>query len=293
LIACAPAAAQVPEPTPEADIDQAATPTEPVAMLDVSPDDWFYRHITSGLRFGIIRGAGEERFEPNRSVTHVEFITMLERLHETWSEPIGTSGVGGFYELYLDWAVKMGIIHGDEYGDLMPDSFITREQMAVIVHWYITTFDLWEYVRHERGAVPAHDYSEMSYWAQGAIDELRGTYLATVNPEFPRYYFRPQDYAIRAEALAILTSMAARIRLMALFNIQPTPGMGYAGYIFQLVEGAVIPEGEHRGVRLIHTNLNMFVARSLEDIINFIDPEFIMYIEPDYVNARRPLISIE
>ena len=42
LIACAPAAAQAPEPAP----------AEPVVFVDVSPDDWFYQAVIIGAILG-------------------------------------------------------------------------------------------------------------------------------------------------------------------------------------------------------------------------------------------------
>jgi len=184
-----------------------------IVFVDVSQDDWFHRYVTLGLRFGIIKGVsdnGSLRFEPNRSVTRAEFITMLGRLHEYGNETIGTPDEGAFYERYLDWAVQMGIIHGNEYGDLMPKAFVTREQMAVIVVRYINVFQLWRYVRYEGITTTGtfHDYNEMSFWASGAIESLRTNLLAFGSHE---NYFRPRDETTRAETLAILATIALRL----------------------------------------------------------------------------------
>ena len=225
-------AAQAPEP-PAAGINQAVTPAEPVAvadvspaaqtpapppaepvaMEDVSPDDWFYRHVTNGLRFGLIEGVGDGRFEPYRYVTRAEFITMLGRLHEYGNETIGTPGDGEFYTRYLEWAVELGIIQGNEYGDLMPDTYITREQMVVIADRYIMASGLWMYVRYANGAtIPPRfrDRPLISPWALTAASSLGQIRLGVSRPGFGGY-FRPQDNAIRAEALAQLTVIALRL----------------------------------------------------------------------------------
>ena len=176
---------------------------------DVSPDDWFYRYVTNGLRFGLIEGVGDGRFEPNRNVTRAEFITMLGRLHEYGNETIGTPGDGPFYERYLDWAVEMGIIHGNQYGDLMPHTFITREQMAVIVNRYIRVFELHEYV-NPRGMVLMMSFpdSDISYWARGPVEFLRVSQLVFGTSIWS---FRPRDNATRAEVLAILVRICSAV----------------------------------------------------------------------------------
>ena len=185
-------------------------------MEDVSPDDWFYGYVADGLRFGLIEGVGGGRFEPNRSVTRAEFITMLGRLHEYGNETIGTPGEGPFYERYLDWAVELGIIHGNEHGDLMPQAFITREQMAVIVARYIGAFGLLvRPIDPDMPRIPppepVADHRDISEWAQGGtftlryIEIMRGIRIDTV------LYFKPQAHASRAEALTVLVRLHNRI----------------------------------------------------------------------------------
>jgi len=184
-----------------------------VVFDDVSQDDWFSRYVTMGLRFGIIHGVsdnGSLRFEPDRSVTRAEFITMLGRLHEYGNETIGSPDDETFYESYLNWAMENGIIHGNEYGDLMPESFITREQMAVIVYRYITIFDLWGYVKYGGFTTTAvfGDFHGTSYWARIAIEYLRTNRLAF---GIRGNSFRPHDTATRAETLATLAATALRL----------------------------------------------------------------------------------
>ena len=213
LIACAPAAAQTSEPAPEADNNQAVTSAEPVVFVDVSPDDWFYRHVMNGLRFGLIEGTDGGRFEPDRYVTRAEFITMLGRLHEYGNETIGTPGVGEFYTRYLDWAVEMSIIHGEEYGDLMLNVYIAREQMTVLVFRYIDAFELWIYALYVNGptiSASFQDYHLISCWAKTAAETLGEWNLSVSRPGFPGY-FRPQDYATHAEVVGQLAITALRL----------------------------------------------------------------------------------
>ena len=191
------------------DVDVEASTLE---MDDVSPDDWFYRYVVDGLRFGLITNESDEgfRFEPDRYVNLGEFITMLGRLHEYGHGTIGTPADGPFYERYLAWAVEMGIICSNEYWDVMPCTLITREIKAVIVYRYINVFDLHDYFRHIYPVTEMvfGDYQEMSYWAQTPVERLRSSLMV-----FSRYwdYFEPHDFVTHAEALQILIRVCSAV----------------------------------------------------------------------------------
>jgi len=188
------------------------TEPPPIEMEDVSQDDWFYRYVVAGLRFGIITSVSGDtfRFVPDRNVTRGEFITMLGRLHEYEHGTIGTPGNGPFYQRYLEWAVEVGIIHGNQHGDLMPRSLVNREQKAVIVYRYIDVFDLREYFMHMYPVTGRTfgDYWEMSSWARGPVEYLRTNLLVHSRHE---RFFEPHYNVTRADALQILIRITSAI----------------------------------------------------------------------------------
>jgi len=181
-------------------------------MEDVSPDDWFYRYVKAGLRFGLITAdeINNQRFEPDSVVTQGEFITMLGRLHEYGHGTIGTPDDGPVYERYVEWALERGIIHRYRYWELMPRAPITREQKAVIVHRYIEAYDFWDYLLHDQMLTMAYfwDADEMSYWAQGPVERLRLRLLVFGGY---RQYFKPHIPANRAVAIAILSGVGSAV----------------------------------------------------------------------------------
>lgn len=77
--------------------------------------------------------------------------------------------------------------------------------------------------------------------------------------------------------------------LANIFNIYYTQNAPYAGYIFRLVENAIVPFIENANIGIIHAASNLFVANTLEDIASFIDPVYILYIEPDYIIHLDPM----
>ena len=200
-------------------------PPDTIEMVDVSPDDWFYPYIVAGLRFGLIEGESGGYFEPDRNVTVAEFVTMLGRLHEYGNDTIGTPGEGEPYERYLNWAAELELditrvrrrnqgveyIEYVQYIDLaLPNESITREQMAVMVSRYISTFELWDYFRHgfAMGMISFGDF-DTSDWALGTIELLRTSLLVYSEPGENR--FRPRDYATRAEVVEILVKVCSAV----------------------------------------------------------------------------------
>ena len=189
-------------------------------IKDVSPDDWFYRYVVAGIRFGVIRdergGGGDDesdepmRFEPDSVITQGEFITMLGRLHEHGNRAIGASGDGPDYEQYMTWAIDVGIIRDNMGWDLTPCASINREQMIVLVYGYIVVFDLHDYLHHgyEMIWMRYNDHYEISRWARGQAERLR---VMLIMPGRDGLYFMPHDTVSRADALQILVSVGSAV----------------------------------------------------------------------------------
>jgi len=185
------------------------TPAEPVEasdFQDVSSEDWFYRYVVGGLRFGLVTYTRENGlyFEPYRDVTLEEFITMLGRLHEYSGETIRES--------YIEWASGAGLIGGEGLENLDPYGPITRERMAVIVDRYIWGFDLWELFNMATpNLMSPQDRREVSSWAVQAVSRMAIRRLVAADHSGGPWYYRPQANATRAEVLSVLVPMCRTI----------------------------------------------------------------------------------
>ena len=177
---------------------------------DVSSDDWFYRYVLAGLRFGLIDvGRDNYHFEPDRYVTQGEFITMLGRLHEFGHGTIRRQPGGERSERYVDWALERGIICYDDYWVMMPYAFITREQMAVIVYRYINAFELHDYFQSEYVILIMlnfMDLNRVSQWAREPVEWLRQKFVISSDE---MWYFRPLESATHAEMLQIIVRVGS------------------------------------------------------------------------------------
>lgn len=116
---------------------------------DVPPDSMFAPAIATAERLGIISGYNG-LFRPNAPITREETVVVLERAMRAAGKP--TSGaVTSVLDMYGDGArvsefarnsmasmVRMGLISGDEKGNLNPQKPISRAEIAVILHKLMT-----------------------------------------------------------------------------------------------------------------------------------------------------------
>jgi len=110
----------------------------------------------------------------------------------------------------------------------------------------------------------ANAESMSDYYANSASEHLNSAHLAEEMPD-------PAD----------------------IFNIITTPGKPYDGFLFHLVDGATFSLEESVYVRAISLTVNLFHAATVQDIINFVAPELIVFIEPNYRMSIGPLPTIE
>jgi len=74
-----------------------------------------------------------------------------------------------------------------------------------------------------------------------------------------------------------------------IFDVRVDVGTEYDGYIFQLVDNAIIPFVDNDNIQALVAQYGLFRANTIQDIIDFTEPEYILYIEPDYMIFLDPI----
>ncbi len=102
-------------------------------------DHWAEPVIHAVVKEGYFKGTGGTTFEPNRSITRGEFVTVLGRMEEVKVKDYASSALkdveaGSYYEGYVNWAVEQGVVQGYDDGTFGPERAITREEMAMTLH---------------------------------------------------------------------------------------------------------------------------------------------------------------
>lgn len=107
------------------------------SFSDVSEDAWYYTAVNALASLGIVRGIGNGKFEPERSITRAEFTAIATRFAKADNRNAlkfrDVSTDDWFYGCVLT-AVNYGWITGmDEY-TFQPNEKISRAQAAAIVN---------------------------------------------------------------------------------------------------------------------------------------------------------------
>lgn len=107
-----------------------------VSFTDVAEDAWYYEPIMTLASYRVLSGYGDGTFNPERSVTRAEFVTMLARIFGMEEGNISFSDVSksGWEAPYVATAVAKGWVLGYEDGTFRPYNGITRAEAVVIVN---------------------------------------------------------------------------------------------------------------------------------------------------------------
>ena len=119
----------------------------PESFADIDPADpelfWYALQAAWAKSVGIANGYEDGTFQGENMVTREEMASFLYQYAKYKGQPLGQGSLGLFDDAYLisDWAVDavrhvvgMGIIQGDEFGNLDPQGPTTRAALASMLH---------------------------------------------------------------------------------------------------------------------------------------------------------------
>ena len=116
-------------------VDQDVT-AKPV-FDDVPEGAWYAEPVNVMAKLGIVKGVGDDKFEPDREITRAEFTAMAMRFAEgeTGGKNIfsDVDEDDWFYDVVVD-SIKYGWIEGYPDGTFRPQNLITREEVTTIVN---------------------------------------------------------------------------------------------------------------------------------------------------------------
>jgi hypothetical protein len=114
---------------------------------DVRQGQWYSNAVIWAHENGIADGIGYGEFDPYGSVTREQLATMLHRYAQFRGFNTTIPGNQGILNHFPDnwqvnhwareavsWAVWIGLIGGNDYGDLQPRAATTRAEGAAILH---------------------------------------------------------------------------------------------------------------------------------------------------------------
>lgn len=107
---------------------------------DVEDAAWYYDSVRYASEQGLMVGRGDNRFDPEGTMTRAMAVTVLWRQA---GEPEAGQKAGfrdveadSWYSRAVDWAAAEGIVEGIGDSRFAPEARVTREQLAAILYRY-------------------------------------------------------------------------------------------------------------------------------------------------------------
>ena len=168
-------------------------------FTDVPEDSYCFEAIMELLDKGIVSGTSATTFNPERTLTRAEWVTMLWRAS---GSPAATASAGftdvkstDFFAPAFDWAFEQGIVAGVGDGKAAPAMLLTREQMVTML--FRCSGD--EHVAYDLGGYT--DIDDVSYYAVDAFEwAVAKGYISGMSATI----LAPQGTSIRAQAATVL-----------------------------------------------------------------------------------------
>jgi len=179
----------------------------PMPFADVHPNDWFYPFVRTVWEQQLFTGTAPNTFDPQGSMTRAMFVQVLANMenintaayqaNNSTAPRFTDTNPARWYFGAVEWAAGQGLVSGIGGGNFAPDRPITRQEMAVMLHNYITSRN----ISLPNGATPAFtDQNNISDWAVTAVTAIQAAGIITGHPNGN---FAPTDTATRAEVATI------------------------------------------------------------------------------------------
>ena len=149
---------------------------------DVPADAWYAKSVNTLASMGIISGVGENRFEPERSITRAEFTSMAMKFTKG-----ALDGTNVFSDVHSgDWfyeavvgSIQYGWIEGYEDGTFRPENWITRVEVTSIVNKMLGRFADREFVAGHADELNAFSDVTSTHWGYYHIVEATNSHTYT------------------------------------------------------------------------------------------------------------------
>ena len=186
--------------------------SKPFPFIDVKETDWYYNSVKFVYDRDIILGTTATTFKPNNNLTRGNLVTILWRMEGSPSNINGKEfpdvKSSEYYYNAVKWAVSKKIASGHEDGKFRPNTYITRQQLSVMLYNYAkykgrtgkTPTSITQYVDYRK----VNDYAiEAVGWAIAnkiISGKENGTQIA------------PQGNATRAETAAMIQNYLTYVK---------------------------------------------------------------------------------
>lgn len=124
-------------------VDNSTKGVEKLKYKDVPESNEYYKYIMALTEKGVVQGTGNSRFQPNAIISRAEAITMIITalgFEDKAPEPLpllnfnDNADIPKWSYKYFYMADKIGLVNGDEFGNVMPRKALTKAEIATITN---------------------------------------------------------------------------------------------------------------------------------------------------------------
>lgn len=176
-------------------------------FTDVTREDWFFSDVVNAYERGLVNGMTASTYEPEGRLTAAQAVKLAACMHQLYHKGAVTlknSGEGEWYDSYVSYAVKNGIMSGgfeDYNADINRLDFVCLLYNALPAKEYTAINDIPD------GAVP--DVSMEDEGARQIYAFYRAGILTgyTAGGAYTEHQFGPDTTIARSEVATILNRM--------------------------------------------------------------------------------------
>ena len=117
-----------------------------ISYTDVAVGSTYYDTVQTAVKYGYINGVGNDKMDPEGTLTREQAATILGRLHKYTPDTADTvlsfsdkSQISDWSLDYVAEAVKQGYINGYTDGTFAPAKNITRAEIAKVLYFFMGT----------------------------------------------------------------------------------------------------------------------------------------------------------
>lgn len=164
---------------------------------------WYHDGVAFCLENKLMQGDENKFFNPNKNVTWAEFLQILWNKEENpnaWQTEKAEHSEQNWYDDAVAWAKASDLIYEDDK-DFVPDTQMTREQLASVLYLYARYKGIDVSVSENADISVYSDATEISEYVTSAMRYAVGSGLIKGKTENT---INPNDYTTRAEVAVIL-----------------------------------------------------------------------------------------
>lgn len=167
---------------------------------DIKAENWFAKGVQSAYELGLMNGNSATTFNPDGETTIAETLALACRIHSIYQgESPDFSSIGLWYQPYVDYAIKTGMIKSGEYSDYTKKA--TRANFANIIYASLPV-NTWSKINN----VSSLPDVKSTDWFSAPVFALYNAGILTGSDKYGT--FNPSSNIKRSEVATIVTRVA-------------------------------------------------------------------------------------